>query len=134
MVWLKKHWTGLLLGLFAIAWLWVRQGRNRMHERAHYTIGYLTGSHPTPKSGIYYNFRFAVAGAEYVGSSPGEGGMKTPDGTRCVVKYDSIDPNTNVGYFRTVIPDSIRRAPANGWREPPFDVPRWMLERAKKRK
>jgi hypothetical protein len=128
MAWLKKYWGGLLLALFAVAWLWVRQGRNLMHERAHYTIGYLTGWHPTPKSGIYYNFRFTVAGADYEGSSPSEAGMQTADGTRCVVKYDSIDPNTNVGYFKIPIPDSIRRAPANGWRKPPFAVPHWPVQ------
>lgn len=133
MVWLKKYWGGLLLVLFAVAWLWVRQGRDLMHQRAHYTIGYLTGWHPTPKSGIYYDFRFAVAGTTYESSSPGEAGMETANGTRCVVKYDSIDPATSVGYFKIPIPDSIRQAPANGWRRPPFPIPQWILDRGKQK-
>lgn len=82
-----------------------------------------------PESGIYYKYRFTVAGTTYVGSSPSEAGMKTADGTRVVVKYDSLNPTNNVGYFRLTIPDSIRQVPPppNGWRRPPFPIPQWIL-------
>ena len=127
--WLKKYWSGLLLVSFAIGWLWVRQNRNLMHQRAHYTIGYLTGWQPTPKSGIYYNYHFTVAGSSYEGSSPSGAGMRTAKGERCVIKYDSIDPNTSVGYFTIPIPNNVSQPPPNGWREPPFPIPRWILNR-----
>ena len=133
MSWLKKYWSGLLLASFAIAWLWVRHDRNLMHQRAHYTIGHLSGWHATPKSGIYYNYHFTVAGSAYEGSSPSEAGMRTADGERCVVKYDSVDPTTNVGYFAVFVPDSIRQAPANGWRVLPFPIPQWILDRETKK-
>jgi hypothetical protein len=133
MQWLKNYWGGAVLVLFALGWLWVRHSRNAMHQRAHYTIGYLTGWHPTPKSGIYYNYRFSVADALYEGSSPGEAGMPTGIGTRCVVEYDSLNPNSNFAYFKLTIPASIRQAPSTGWRVPPFPIPQWMLDRGKQR-
>ena len=60
--------------------------------------------------------------------------MATAEGSRFVVKYDSIHPATNVGYFAIDIPDSIRQAPANGWRKPPFPMPQWVLDRGKQQR
>lgn len=134
MNWLKKYWAGLLLGLFAIGWLVVDQLHRRMHHRAHYTIGYVTGWHPTSKSSIHYDFRFMDKGSIYQGSSPNDQGSNTFKGARFVVKYDSIDPTINVGYFNLLIPESIRQAPANGWRKPPFPVPQWILTMGQKEK
>lgn len=102
-----------------------------MHERAHYTIGYLTGWHPTPKSGIYYEFNFTVAGTTYKSSGPGKVKLPIIAGTRFVVKYDSSDPTSNVGYFELPVPDTVRRAPPAGWRRPTFPLPQWVLDMGK---
>jgi hypothetical protein len=132
--WLRTYWGGLLLGLFGLYWLWASRAGDRLHQRAHYTIGYLTGWRPTPKSGTYYNFYFMVADSLYRGSSPSDAGMATATGSRFVVKYDSLNPDSNVGYFKVTIPDSIRKAPPTGWRVPPFPIPQQLLDRGKQRK
>ena len=54
--------------------------------------------------------------------------MDEANGSRYLVEYDSLDPKVNVGHFDVPIPDSIR-APANGWRTPPFPIPQWILGR-----
>ena len=134
MNWLKKYWGGILLGLFAIGSFCTYQDHQRMHQRAHYTIGYITGWHPTPKSGIHYEYRFTVRDSTYEDASQSDVGMNTEKGARCVVKYDSIDPAVSVGYFNVPIPDSIRQPPANGWRKPPFPIPEWILNMGQQQK
>jgi hypothetical protein len=108
-----------------VAFFWVLAQRDdeQLAQRAKYTIGYLTGSHYSVKNGKYFDFRFAVADSIYQGSSLSDKGMATANGSRFVVQYDSLHPATNVGRFAQAIPDSIRRAPANGWRKLPFALP-----------
>ncbi len=103
-----------------------------MHQRAKFTLGTVDGWHYTAKSGRMFGFNFVVAGKEYGGPSGWKSGMKEANGALCVVEYDSLDPTVNVGHFAIAVPDSIRRPPANGWRVPPFPIPRQVLDRGKK--
>ncbi|MGI4737737.1 MAG: hypothetical protein ACRYG7_21425 [Janthinobacterium lividum] len=121
--WVSTYWWALLLLLVALFWVLAQHDSDLLAQRAHYTIGYLTGSHYSVKNGKYFDFRFTVADSVYQGSSLSEKGMHTATGSRFVVKYDSLHPASNVGYFAQAIPDSIRQAPPNGWRKPPFHLP-----------
>ncbi len=128
--WLRQNGPFLFLGLIAVGVLYASHVFNVGHERAKFTIGYLTG-YVYQKSGKSYNFRFGVQGTEYEGQSLSNKHMDDRDGGRFVVEYDSLDPGTNVGHFDVFVPDSIRQAPANGWTRPPFPVPARLLDRGK---
>ncbi|WP_310397803.1 hypothetical protein [Hymenobacter sp.] len=130
--WSRQYGPFLFLGLVVIAWFYVSNLSDEMHERAKFTIGYLTGSVYQPKSGKYYRFRFEVQGTSFTGADLPDEGMDRRNGARVVVEYDSANPTQNTGYFNLPVPDSIRRPPANGWRVPPFPVPRQILDRGKK--
>lgn len=121
--WLRTYWWVLLLLLVAFFWVLAQRDNALLTQRAKYTIGYLTGSHYSVKNGKYFDFRFAVADSIYQGSSLSDKGMATANGSRFVVQYDSLHPAVNVGHFAQAIPDSIRQAPANGWRVPPVALP-----------
>lgn len=131
--WLFRNWAVIALGLGVIGFIQYRQLRNKMHERAKFTLGTIDGWHQTAKSGRMFGFRFEVASKQYGGSSGWESGMNEADGSLCLVEYDSLDPQQNVGHFAIAIPDSIRRPPANGWRVPPFPVPAWYLDHGRKK-
>ena len=126
--WLFRNWAVIVLGLGVIGFIQYRKTRNQMHQRAKFTLGAIDGWHQTAKSGRMFGFNFKVAGTRYGGSSGWESGMNEADGSRCLVEYDSLDPQQNVGHFAVAIPDSIRQAPANGWSVPPFPVPAWYLD------
>lgn len=130
---LRQYSPFLFLALVAVAWFYVARLGQTMHKQAKYTIGYLTGSVYQPKSGKYYRFRFGVKNVLYRGADLPDKGMDRRIGGRIVVEYDSTNPARNVGYFAIAIPDSIRQAPANGWRKPPFPIPQWILERGKEK-
>lgn len=131
--WIKKYWGLLLMPPFAILLYMANQADNSMDQHAKYTVGYITGWHFT-RSGKHFDYRFAVADSIYEGTSLSDKGMATANGSRFAVKFDSTHPATNVGYFAVFIPDSIRQAPANGWRTPPFPIPQWILDRGKQKK
>ena len=132
--WLRSYGSFVFLGLGLVGVFYVAHLGNLGHERAKFTIGYLTGYVYQPKSGKYYKYRFEVQGTEYVGESLPDKGMDDRDGARFVVEYDSIDPEENLGHFAVLVPDSIRQAPANGWTRPPFPVPARLLDRGKESK
>jgi hypothetical protein len=118
--WVGTYWWTLLLLVFAFFLVLARRDADLLTQRAKYTIGYLTGSHYSVKNGQYFDFRFTVADSVYEGSSLRDKGMRPVSRSRFLVKYDSLHPASNVGYFAESIPDSIRQAPANGWRQPPL--------------
>lgn len=99
-----------------------------MHQQAKFTLGTLYGWRYTTNSGRFFNFEFSVGGQLYRGSSSWEAHMREANGSPCLVEYDSLDPQQNVGHFAVPIPDSIKHAPLNGWRVPPFPVPAWYLD------
>jgi hypothetical protein len=129
---LRQYGPFLFLGLVGAAWFYVSHLSDVMHERAKFTLGYLTGSVYQPKSGKYYRFRFEVQGKSYTGADLPDSGMDRRNGARIVVLYDSVDPARNVGHFAIAVPDSIHHPPANGWRVPPFPLPRHVLSHGKK--
>ncbi len=130
--WLRRYWFLLLFGFIGLGIAWVAHRTNLMHQRAKYTIGYITGYVYQPKSGKKYHYRYEVQGAAYEGTSSSEAHMNDQDGARFVVEYDSTSPDISTGHFTLAIPDSIRQVPANGWRRPPFPVPQQMLDRGKR--
>jgi len=132
--WLRRNGPFLFLGLVVAGTFYVAYVYNAGHERAKFTIGYLTGYVYQYKTGKHYNYRFAVQGTPYEGQSLPDKGMDDRVGARFVVEYDSTHPGTNVGHFAVTIPDSIRRPPLNGWTRPPFPVPARLLDRGKEAK
>ena len=128
---IRRYWALLLLGAIGLGIAYVAHLGSLMHERAKYTIGYLTGYVYRPKSGKYYHFRFETNGVPFVGTSLSDKGMDDRNGARFVVEYDSTNPEQNIGYFALRIPDSIRQPPPNGWRKPPFPIPQWIIDRGK---
>ena len=132
--WLRRNGPFLFLGLIVVSTFYVAHIFNQGHERAKFTIAYLTGYVYQYKTGKHYNYRFEVKGTIYEGQSLPDTGMDDRNGARFVVEYDSTDPGTNVGHFAVTIPDSIRRPPLNGWTRPPFPVPARLLDRGKEAK
>ena len=130
--WIKKYWGLLLMLPFVVLLYMANQADNSMDQHAKYTVGYITGWHFT-RSGKHFDYRFAVTDSIYEGTSLSDKGMVTDKGSRFVVKYDSVHPATSVGYFAVFVPDSIRQAPANGWRVPPFPIPQGILDRRKQK-
>ena len=126
--WLFRNWAVFVLAAGAIGFVYVARLDKQMHQRAKFTLGSITGWHQTAKSGRMFGFYFTVAGTRYGGSSGWESGMNEADGSPCLVEYDSLNPQQNVGHFGIIIPDNLRRAPANGWQVPPFPVPAWYLD------
>ena len=131
--WLRFYGSFVFLGLGVVGVFYVAHIYDMGHERAKFTIAYLTG-YVYQKSGKFYNYRFEVQGTIYHGQSLPDTGMDDRDGARFVVEYDSTHPGTNVGHFAVTIPDSIRRPPLNGWTRPPFPVPARLLDRGKEAK
>lgn len=125
--WLRRNWAFLFLGFVAIAWIYAAHSGDQMHQRAKFTIGYITGWHLTAKSGKYYEFHFMVRDSVYEGNSSTETGMDRRNGARFVVEYDSLNPGTNVGHFAVIVPNVIQQPPRDGWRTPPFPVPAWII-------
>lgn len=123
----------IFLGLVALAVLYVSHLDDVMDNRAKFTVGYLGEWVLHLKNGKQYRFHFQVQGKEYQGTEQSQPGMDRRVGARFAVKYDSLDPSQHVGYFTIIIPDSIRQAPSNGWRKPPFPIPQWILDRGKKK-
>ena len=131
--WLRRNGPFLFMGLVVAGTFYAAHIFNEGHERAKFTIAYLTG-YMYHKSGKFYNYRFEVQGTSYEGESLPDMGMDDRKGARFVVEYDSTDPGINVGHFAVTIPDSIRRPPLNGWTRPPFPVPARLLDRGKEAK
>ncbi len=125
-----RHPGGVLVSILALGTIWVIHDDNIMDRRAKYTIGYITGSHLTMKSGWAFDFRYQVAGISYEGSA-GSDPYNEAVGTPFLVKYDSIRPSKNFGYDQIPIPTRFRQVPANGWVEPPFPVPKRIVDRGK---
>lgn len=79
---------------------------------------------------MHFSFLFTVADSTYESASRGMNDeLHMKKGSRFVVKYDSLSPGSNIGYFEYAVPDSIRQAPPNGWLRPPFAIPQWILDR-----
>ena len=120
-----------MVSLIGLGIVWALYASNLMNRRAKYTIGYLTGWHQTFKSGMEYDYRYQVAGVYYEGSTGGGVPYNEAKGTPFLVKYDSLRPIRSCGYDNIPIPNRFRQAPANGWLEPPFPVPKRIVDRGK---
>jgi hypothetical protein len=133
--WLSRNWIVLVLpvGLFLL--LRTYHTPALAHRRAKFTLGRITEQRTTQVGSRMIGFRFAVQRVAYSGTTgyPAATSGSTL-GLRCLVEYDSLDPQQNVGHFNVTIPDSIREAPANGWRKLPFPVPQWILTTGQKGK
>ena len=130
--WLARNWIVLVLpaGLFLL--LRPHHTPAFAHRRARFTLGSVTAQRTREAGRRVVEFAFAVRGVPYTGTAgyAATTGRGVP-GPRCLVEYDSLDPQQNVGHFAVPIPDSLRRAPANGWRVPPFPVPAWFPDHGK---
>ena len=121
--WVGKHLVWFVVGIcLAEGWYGLR-AKQKMHTRAHFTIGYITGGTYRPKSGRSYSYYYRVKDKEYEATDISEAGMNTENGARFVVEYNSLEPEVSTGHFTLAVPDSIREAPTDGWRKPPVSVP-----------
>jgi long-subunit fatty acid transport protein len=127
--WSRNTWAALFLGLAGVGSWYTLRTNEELHQRARFTIGYLTGVVYTPKSGTKYSYRYQVHGQTYEGTDASEKGMNTTEGTRFLLEYDSLNPERSNGRFTLAVPDSIRNSPSNGWAVPPFPVPAAVLKR-----
>lgn len=127
MHWLLRNWAVVLLAV-GVGYFIYDAKTNHLHEQAKFTLGTIDGYRYTTNSGRFFNFSFDVAGRQYGGSSGWQAGMHEANGSPCLVEYDSLDPSQNAGHFGVPIPDTLRQAPRNGWRVPPFPVPAWLLD------
>ena len=125
----RNTWALLVLGLGAVGGWYTLSTNEELHQRARYTVGYLTGVVYTPKSGTKYSYRYQVQGREYEGTDASEKGMNTTEGARFLLEYDSLNPERSDGRFTLAVPDSILDSPPNGWAVPPFPVPAAVLKR-----
>ncbi|WP_223653756.1 hypothetical protein [Hymenobacter psoromatis] len=93
-----------------------------LNANPRYTIGYVTGTDYVvgPSSHSVAFFTYSVGDSTYHSSSDGD----LAEGcTRCLVKFAAADPTNKEFFNKVCVPDSIARAPALGWTEPPFPVP-----------
>ena len=121
------NWLVAIFGvLFVLFTVWVFAGSyldsHARSKDSRYTIGFVTKTSYVvgPSSHSVSFFTYNVKGHAYSTSSDGdlEAGC-----ARCLLKYAATDPE-NIDFFNHIcIPDSITRAPAEGWKEPPFPVP-----------
>ena len=87
-----------------------------------YTIGYVTETSYTvgPSSHSNARFTYTVKGRKYADSASGD----VDEGcTRCLVKFAASDPENTEFFNHVCVPDSIEKAPPDGWTVPPFAVP-----------
>jgi hypothetical protein len=126
---MRKNWAALFLGLGAVGGWHTLRTNEELHQRARFTIGHLTGTVYTPKSGTKYSYRYQVGGKTYEGTDASEKGMVADEGGRFLLEYDSLNPERSNGRFALPIPDSVRNSPPNGWVTPPFPVPAEVLKR-----
>ena len=112
-----------LLGFVGLYGYYLYRTREGLMHRGKYTIGYVTGSGLTVSSGWTLEYGFEVNGKAYTGSRREESKTNTAVGARYLVKYDSLSPDWHQVYYEAPVPDSIRRAPRNGWSRRPWPDP-----------
>ena len=126
----KKIWQrvfpnvgAVVVVIGAIVWGGVLYRTSMGLRQGKYTIGYVTGRTVMPSSGWSVQYRFMLGDIIYTGSKAEHSGMNRADGARYLVKYDSLAPDWHQVYYEAPIPDSIRRAPRNGWSRRPWPDP-----------
>jgi hypothetical protein len=118
LMWGRKYLVFLVIGICLAGGWYGMRAKQKMHTRARYTIGHLTGGIYRPKSGKSYGYRYRVKGKAYEATDISEEGMVTETGTRFLVEYDSLNPEVSTGHFNVSIPDSIIASPFSGWNTP----------------
>ena len=86
----------------------------------HYTIGITTGAYWTLRSGKQIEYSYTVNNKSYEWHNRLGYDIKVMNG-RYFVKYDTKDPSISKLLQDFPVPDSIKTAPPNGWKEPPVE-------------
>ncbi|MDP4202532.1 MAG: hypothetical protein Q8861_07535 [Bacteroidota bacterium] len=98
------------------------QGRKKYFrdKRAHYAIGITTGTYAASRAStnIYFNFISRNKKIECEDIYDHSSGAKRKNG-RYFVRFDSLHPSNAVLLQDFPVPDSIKIAPPNGWKEIP---------------
>lgn len=121
--WCRHHWSNVLFFGVVAACVGVFYRGTIGLDRGKYAIGYVTGRTVMPSSGWSVQYRFTVRDTVYFGSAPDENDMNWNNGARYLLKYDSLAPKWHQIFYKAPIPDSIRRAPRNGWSRRPWPDP-----------
>lgn len=101
----------------------VNRLKNRRDDYAKYTIGITTGSFNNIKGGRPVHYKYFVNNIEY--SNSNDRSVLFDDvrvnGGRYIVKFDSTNPSNVEMLFRCPVPEYIKEAPENGWKERPIE-------------
>jgi hypothetical protein len=87
-------------------------------NRARYSIGISTGVYNAGRGGVRINFVFYYCNKKYFEDDFYENAAKRKNG-RYFVRFDSLHPSNAVLLQDFPVPDSIKTAPPNGWKEIP---------------
>jgi hypothetical protein len=91
-------------------------------QHARYTIGITKGEAYASKGRHDISFSYSVQGNQYLMKNAYEY-TANPNNARYFVKYDSLHPSNSSLLEDFPVPDSIKTAPPNGWKEMPVKKP-----------
>lgn len=121
---IETKWTLVIFGIICLvlySLLDVYQ-KNRMDKikKGHYTIGFVKETYIASK---HKNLRYSyiVAHREYISSEGYNYKYKPIVGKRYLVQYSNEDKSESFLYQNIPVPDSIKLAPLEGWKE----LPEW---------
>jgi hypothetical protein len=110
--------TLILLLLIPIIYHVVRKYDRDKHAR--YTIGITRGESFANRTNHDIEFIYCILNKEYDNKNAYDFKSKSFNG-RYFVLYDSINPKNSKLLQDFPVPDSIKTAPPNGWKEPPVE-------------
>jgi hypothetical protein len=87
-------------------------------KHARYTIGVTKGEAYASKGRHDISFIYIIANKHYVAKNAYEY-TANPNNARYFVKYDSLHPSNSALLEDFPVPDNIKTAPPNGWKEIP---------------
>lgn len=97
--------------------------KNRMDriKQGHYTIATILEKRRAASRHIYISYTYIVDSIEYNYSESNDDRYKPIVGKKYLVQYSIEDKSESFLYQNIPIPDSIKSAPPNGWKE----LPEW---------
>lgn len=121
---LETKWNLVIFGIICLGLYFLLDNyqKNRMDriKQGYYTIGFIKETYIASK---HKNFRYnyIVNNKHYISSEGYDGRYKPIVGKKYLVQYSIKDNSESYLYQNIPIPDSIKSAPPNGWKE----LPNW---------
>lgn len=114
----------ICLGLYFLLDNYQKNRMNRINE-GHYTIATILEKRRAASRHIYISYTYIVDSIEYNNSESNDDRYKSIVGKKYLVQYSIKDNSESYLYQNIPIPDSIKSAPPNGWKE----LPEWAKKR-----